>query len=169
MAAGRFRSLAAACMIAALVWIVSTPATSAGAVASWGGRVFEDDRSSPREGVVVSLTGAQDGGTLRSAPTRADGAFTIEGAPVGTYDLRVETSAGVFVSSAPVKLEAGANAPMALALKPGPNFATEQPGLGKARVGRTTELLIAGAVTMVALYAIYKVTEDDDEIAASVF
>ena len=79
MAPGRFRSIAAATLSVALVWVFSTPVTQAGAVASWGGRVFESDRITPREGVVVSLAEGPSDGTVRAAPTRADGAFTIDG------------------------------------------------------------------------------------------
>jgi hypothetical protein len=168
MASGRFRSLAAATVIATVVWTFGTPVATAGAVASWGGRVLDADRT-PRAGVVVSLTGSQDGNTLRSAPTRTDGAFRIAEARAGSYVLRVESSEGVFVAPEPVRLEAGDNAPVALSLKSGPFHAQQEQGFGGAGASNTTKYIFAGVVTVAALFVIYSVTEDDDERPSSVF
>jgi hypothetical protein len=167
MAPGRIRSIAAAILSVALVWVFSAPMTPAGAVASWGGRVFESDRITPREGVVVSLAEGPGETTLRAEPTRADGTFTIDGAPTGTYRLKVETPEGVFVSSEPVELSAGANTPMALALNPGAFNAKREQGLGNGNVSSMTEYLIAGGVSLFALLVILEITEDDDETNAT--
>jgi hypothetical protein len=163
MAPGRFRSIAAATSCVALVWVFSTPVTPAGAVASWGGRVFESDRITPRAGVVVSLADGPDEQSFRAEPTRTDGSFTIDGAATGTYRLRVETPEGVFVSSEPVKLEAGENTPMALALNPGAFNAKQEQGLGNGEMSQTTEYLIAGGISLFALLVILQITDDDDE------
>ena len=167
MAPGRFRSIAAATLSVALVWVFATPMTPAGALASWGGRVFESDRTTPREGVVVSLADGPGDMTVRAKPTRADGAFTIDGAPTGSYRLKVETPEGVFVSSEPVKLEAGTNTPMALALNPSFN-ATQEQGLGSGEVSQTTEYIIAGAVSLFALLVILEITDEDNQPNATV-
>jgi hypothetical protein len=167
MAPGRFRTIAAATLSVALVWVCSMPVTPAESVASWGGRVFAADRITPREGVVVSLADGPGERTVRAAPTRADGAFTIDGAPTGTYRLKVETPEGVFVSSEPVKLEAGTNTPMALALNPAPINAKQEYGLGEGEVSRTTEYLIAGGISLFALLVILQITDDDNERIAT--
>jgi hypothetical protein len=162
MASGRFRSFAATTAIVALVWVLSTPMTPAGALASWGGRVFESDRLTPREGVVISLGNAQGVETLRSEPTRGDGAFRIDGAPAGTYRLTVETPEGTFVSSEPVTLESGSNPSMALSLAPGITRSGQEHGLG-GEGGDAGPWIFAGVVTAFALLAVWAITEDDDE------
>jgi hypothetical protein len=170
MAPGRFRSLAASTAIAALVWYLSVPLTPAGSLASWGGRVFESDRATPREGVVVSLADGQGERTVRSTPTRKDGAFAIDEAPVGTYHLAVETSEGVFLSSEPLQLRAGTNPPMALTLTAGPVHASQQQGLGGGDgFSSRTEYIIAGVIGLAALLVINEVIDDDSESSPSVF
>lgn len=162
MATGRLRSFTATMVLVALVWIFVAPQARAEAVASWGGRVFQGDRVSPRQGVVVSLVDDRAGRTLHTEPTRADGAFTIEGEP-GTYKLRVETPEGVFVSPEPVELAAGVNRPMALALD-----AEKDHGLGNAEVSRTTEYVFAGIVLLFALLVFLEITDDASESRASI-
>jgi hypothetical protein len=170
MAPGRFRRLAASIAIAGLVWYLSVPLTPAESFASWSGRVFEADRATPREGVVVSLDDGQSERAVRSTPTRKDGAFNIDEAPAGTYRLAVETSEGVFLSSEPVELRAGPNPPMALTLSPASTHASQQQGFGSGNgFSRRTEYLIAGAVGLTALFVISEVIDDDSESAPSVY
>jgi hypothetical protein len=169
MLAGSPRQLAATGAIVALVWVVCTPVTPAGTLASWSGRVFQPDRSAPRAGAVVELVGDEGGQRHRSQPTEADGAFKIEGAPAGRYALHVETPEGVFVSSEPVELQSGANAPMALALAARTLDAKQDHGFGGANVSRRTEYILAGVVTAVALFVYLQVTEDENEPSGSEF
>jgi len=169
MSAGSLRSIAAASAIVALVWVVSMPVTPAGTLASWGGRVFQPDRTAPRAGVVVELVANQGQGRVRSNPTRADGAFTIEGAPTGTYTLHVETPEGVFVSSEPFELQPGPNTPMALELEARPFNAKQEHGFGGEDTSRLTEILLAGAVSLVALGVYFLVTDDESETTSSLF
>ena len=169
MSAGSLRHLAATSAIVTLVWVASTPVTPAGTLASWGGRVFQTDRRAPRAGVVVELVASDGHGRVRSEPTRADGAFTIEGAPAGKYTLHVETPEGVFVSSEPFQLQPGPNPPMALALKARPFDAKQEHGLGGEDVSRTTEIVLAGVVSLIALGIYFLVTDDESETSGSVF
>jgi len=176
MSAGSLRPIAAASAIIALISVVSIPVTPAGALASWGGRVFQPDRTAPRAGVVVELvaheaqgSNAGSPGRIRSKPTRADGAFTIEDAPTGTYTLHVETPEGLFVSSDPVELQAGSNTPMALALKSRPFDAKQEHGLGGEDTSRKMEIILAGVVSAVALGVYFLITEDESETTGSVF
>jgi len=169
MSAGSLRHFAAASAIVALVWVVSVPVTPAGTLASWGGRVFQPDRTAPRAGVVVELVAGGDEGRVRSKPTRSDGAFTIEGVPAGKYMLHVETPEGVFVSSEPLELQPGSNTPMALALQARPFDAKQEHGLGGDDTSRRTEIILAGVVSLVALGLYFLVTEDATETSSSLF
>ena len=165
MSAGR---ISTATVIFALLWVCCVPVTSAGSSASWGGRVFQTDRSTPREGVVVRLVDRQSERAVESAPTRADGGFMIAEAPVGSYELHVETPEGTFVSAQPVELEPGVNTPMALALQARPFDAKQDRGLG-AEASRRTEIIYAGLVTLVTLFIYYQLTKDDDEVTSTNF
>jgi hypothetical protein len=167
MATGRFRSLIATSAIVALVCLVCAPLARAQSIASWGGRVVHADRVTPRVGVVVSLTDDARERTIRAEPTRADGAFVIDGAPAGTYELTVETDEGVFVSPRPVKLESGVNPPMALALSPGRVNAKQEHGLGKES-SRMTEYIAAGVIIALDIWLIFQLTEEDPQVPASV-
>lgn len=164
MASGRLRH-ATVLLVACSLIFLSFPIASADALtASWGGRVFEADRVTPRSGVVISLVDASRK-ELRSVPTRADGGFALEGAP-GSYTLRVETEEGAFLSGEPVTLNAGVNKPMALALDR--IDGKKDFGLGDEGVSRRTEWIIAGAVTVFALFVLFEITDDDGEPAASI-
>ena len=79
--------VAASITIVGLVSFASMPTVGADAAASWGGRVFNGDRSTPRGGVVVSLRGDASQANVRSEPTRADGGFLIQSMPAGTYTV----------------------------------------------------------------------------------
>jgi hypothetical protein len=167
MVTGRFRSLIATTMVVALAWFICAPVTHAQSLGSWGGRVYQPDRVTPREGVVVSLINDQSDLTLRADPTRSDGAFTLDSVPVGAYALRVETPEGVFVSTDTLQMESGPNTPMALALNSQPINAEMEHGLGEKK-SKTTEYIVAGVVALFALFIILELTDDATEQDASV-
>jgi len=166
MLRGRYRSLIATTVVSSLIWFVCAPMASAGSLGSWGGRVYQPDRVTPREGVVVSLVGEQER-TFRSEPTRSDGAFTLDSLPAGTYSLRVETPEGVFVSDRSLEMQNGSNRPMALALGSFPGNAAQEQGIGGPG-SRTTEYIVAGLVFVFALFIILELTDDANETRASV-
>jgi len=164
MASGRFRGATVLFVACSLILLSLPTATADPLAASWGGRVFEADRVTPRSGVVISLVDASQK-ELRSVPTRTDGGFALAGTP-GTYTLRVETDEGAFLSAEPVTLNAGANKPMALALDR--MDAKKDFGLGGDNTSRRTEWIIAGAVTVFALFVLFDITDDDGDPAASI-
>jgi len=165
MPAGR---ISTATVLLALLWVCCVPVTPAGSSASWGGRVFETDRSSPRAGVVVRLVDTDAEQSIASAPTREDGAFSIADATPGSYELHVETPEGTFVSGQPVQLAPGNNTPMALALQARPFNAKQEKGIGK-ELSRRSEWIFAGVVTLVSLFIYLEVTDDQTEQSSTVF
>jgi hypothetical protein len=168
MATGRLRTWIAATMVLAFVWMVSAPLAQAQSLASWGGRVFETDRSTPQAGAVVSLRDGETDRTFRSEPTRTDGAFVIDSAPPGSYELAIETPAGTYVSDEPVQLQSGPNKAMALGLtSQAPYNAKQESGFGGSG-SRTTEYIVGGIVSLLALLLILELSNDSDEQRASV-
>ncbi len=168
MSPGNWRRLAASMTIVVLVSFASMPTLGAGSPASWGGRVFELDRATPREGVVVSLRGDAGQANVRSEPTRADGAFMIESMPSGKYTLAVETAEGVFVSSEPLNLQPGSNTPLALSLRPAAYLASQEHGFGGDEIPRVVEYVVGGAIILFSLFVLDKIFEDNSEQTASV-
>ncbi len=162
MSLGYWRRLAASITIMVLVSFAWMPTVGAGSPASWGGRVFDGDRATPREGVVVSLRSDAGQASVRSEPTRADGAFLIESMPPGTYTLTVETGEGVFVSSEPLNLQPGSNTPLALSLRPAAGYsASQEHGFGGDEgFPRLVQYFVGGACVIFALLVLDKIFED---------
>ena len=165
MSPGCWRRLAASITIVVLVSFASMPTVGAGSPASWGGRVFDGDRATPREGVVVSLRSDAGQASVRSKPTRADGAFLIESTPPGTYTLAVETEEGVFLSSEPLSLQPGSNTPLALSLRPAGYSASQEHGFGDDDDDRPKVVgwVVGGVVIVFALFVLDKLFEDSKE------
>ena len=170
MSPGNWRRLAASITIVVLVSFASMPTVGAGSPASWGGRVFDGDRSTPREGVVVSLRSDAGQASVRSEPTRADGTFLIAGMPSGTYTLAVETGQGVFVASEPLNLQPGSNTPLALSLRPAAGYsASQEHGFGgDDGFPRLVQYFVGGAVVVFALLVLDKIFEDNSEQTSTV-
>ncbi len=168
MSPGSWRRLAASITIVVLVSFASMPTVGADAAASWGGRVFNGDRSTPRGGVVVSLRGDASQANVRSEPTRADGAFLIQSMPSGTYTVAVETGEGVFVSSEPLILNPGSNTPLALSLRPATYSASQDHGLGGGGFPRVVEYIVGGAIVLFSLFVLDRIFEDNSEQTATV-
>ena len=84
------------------------------------GRVVSADGVTPRRGVVVALFDETTRAIYRSEPSAPSGGFRIAGAPAGNYRVVAEASEGAFVAGSPVRLAAGANPPLSLALQPAP-------------------------------------------------
>ncbi len=168
MSPGYCRRFAASVTIVVLFSFASMPTAGAGSPASWGGRVFDGDRATSREGVVVSLRSDAGQASVRSEPTRADGTFLIESVPSGTYTLAVETVAGVFVSSEPLNLQPGSNTPLALSLSSVGYSASQEHGLGDEKIPRIVEYAVGGVILLFSLFVLDKIFEDDDEPTASV-
>lgn len=132
---------------------VVTPVAAA-EQAIFSGRVLNPDGITPRGGVVVSLLNVESRELFSSPPTGDEGAFRIETAPAGSYQLAAETPEGAFVASEALELQAGANKPLAFKLAPG----TANPSLAPARSGGGDrpmwKYIVGGLVFIGAVFAI---------------
>ena len=97
--------------LAAVPVLLLAVSIASGADTSFTGRVFRADGVSPRSGVVVTLFDAQNQQRWVSQPTNSEGTFSIEAAPVGTYGLIADTSAGSFLAASTIQLAPGVNRP----------------------------------------------------------
>jgi len=125
------------------------------AEATFSGRVFEADGFTPQSGVTVNLVEGQGETVYSSDATGANGTFVINGAPVGSYSLLVETPEGAFLSPVPLELHEGANKPLALSLN------ASDTGLGNDDGGIKgwTQWLIIGLLLMAGLYVASEVAD----------
>jgi hypothetical protein len=146
----------------------------AGTSSTLTGRVVTQDGAGPRAGVVVTLVAPASEQAYRSSPTDARGAFTIDAAPAGTYQLVVEAPEGAFLASNHLDLAPGVNRPVSLALKPGkaaaaPAGSTEPPPAPKSTTPTWAKWVIAGGVIVGAAIVINAVTKDNNEASPAGF
>jgi hypothetical protein len=156
------RVLALSLTLTIALFLTPLPAWSA-ADAQFGGRVFQQDGSTPRSGVVVTLYESVTERTFSSSPTDELGFFNIDKAEPGSYALLAETTEGAYLSGDAVDLQPGPNKPLALTLastapKTAPGAAT--PGGGMATWKKWT---IAGAIGAAGLFLAADISEDVKE------
>ena len=83
------------------------------------GRVVAADGLTPVTEAVVTLVDVTSERTFSSPPCGEAGTFRLDSAPAGTYALVVEAPEGAYLAASEVALQAGANPPVALAIKAG--------------------------------------------------
>ena len=71
------------------------------------GFIYAQDLKTPVAGAVVKIRNIEDGRELASAPTGADGLYTIAGVPPGRYMLGVTSGEGDFNFDYAVSVKAG--------------------------------------------------------------
>jgi hypothetical protein len=140
------------------------PATAlADSNAQFGGRVFLQDGSTPRTGVVVTLYDSATDRTFSSPPTDERGFFNISDAEPGSYALLAETPEGAYLAAEALDIKAGPNKALALTLsstapKTAPGATTQ--GSGMATWAKWT---IAGAIGAAALFLANDIGDDVKE------
>jgi len=112
------RRLLAMTVAVALVWLPTAPRTEAAGTALFRGRVVSADGVTPRAGVTIALVDDERGSVFRSEPSDDRGVFHLDSATPGSYTLVAELPEGAFVAQGKVKLNAGRNPAVALALQP---------------------------------------------------
>jgi len=117
MAPSFFRRLVAGALVLTMTVLFANLPVVADSNAVLRGRVLEGDGVNPRPGVVVTLVDESSRKTYDSAPADARGFFRVDSAPAGTYAVVARASEGAFLAADSVKLMAGENKPLALALK----------------------------------------------------
>ena len=157
-----FRRALALTMILSTLWLIGAAPLVAEEDARFSGRVFRSDGATPRSGVVVTLVEPEFLRTFSSGPTNDEGAFTIDGAPAGTYKLVAEVEEGAFLASDSFELSSGDNRPLALALQESnTNLA---PGQSSSGGGFPTwaKWVIAGGIVVIGAVLISDATDDPE-------
>lgn len=144
------------------------PAAAAGPARIDGRVVARDGRSGVGQ-AVVRASHLRTGRSFASAPSRADGEFTITGLPYGYVEIAVETAEGVFRADQVVDVPPSGEVTIGLTLVPG---ATGEGGVAVVRQRSRTVpfwktpkgLALIGGGAGVALLVI--ATSDDEEPAS---
>jgi hypothetical protein len=156
-----FRRPLAAVLVAVFSTFLSLPPALA-MDASFSGKVFEADGSTPRAGVTVNLVKGEGESIYTSPATSADGTFLIDGAPAGRYSLLVDTEQGAFLSPDPLELQAGVNKPLALSLSS--SGGEMQTGVGSAEPMKPwLKWLTVGLIGVAALYVGQRVVNPESD------
>lgn len=152
-------ALALTLVLAISLFLLPAPVRAAGE-AELAGRVLQPDGITPRPGVVVTLFDPATDRTYSSQPTSTEGAFHIEQAPAGTYNLVAETEGGAYLAADELALEEGSNPPLALTLQTAPAQTT---GQQQSNMKPWAKWLIAGSIAVVGLVLIYEVTKEAED------
>lgn len=159
----RILALALTLFTATMSAVVPAAATEQ---AVFSGRVLSPDGVTPRGGVVVSLLNVETRETFSSTPTGDEGAFHIDTAPAGSYQVAAETPDGAFVAPGTFELQAGANKPLAFKLAPTASVAPAQSG-GGGPDHSIWQYVVGSLVFIGALFVIDDSGEDVEEDASA--
>jgi len=171
MSSRTLRRLTAVALVFGLVMLTSSGALLAASPSTLTGRVLAQNGADPRPDVVVTLVEPASERAYRSSPTDANGAFTIDAAPAGSYALVVEAKEGAFLAASNLQLAPGVNRPVSLALKPGkqgeaPAGSTPPADKKKDGVPTWAKWVIAGGIVVGAAIVVDAVTSDPNEASA---
>ena len=168
MSRSLIRRLVAVSLAVSVLGLLATGPLLAQAPTRLSGRVLAENGSDARAGVVVALVDTNAEKVFRSDPTDARGAFRVDAPAAGRYALVVEAPEGAFLASDGLDLAAGANKPVALALKPAKGRQgapadtpppTPPPSTG---LPNWAKWVIAGGIVVGAAIVVDAVTSDDE-------
>jgi len=108
----------------ALAMPITLPAADPGAL---GGFVYAKDAKSPVAGAVVKLRNIADMKEMASAPTDANGMYTINGIPEGRYLVGVTSTREDFNLEYALYIKAGELGKLSIALAPTASGGQEEP------------------------------------------
>lgn len=157
-------------LIAGLV-VLGSPAFAAGAVQ---GVVVRGESAQPASGVRVHLADPATGEIRTSAPTAADGSFTVVDLPEARYEVGVEADGGLYLVPTPVEIGPESTVPLHLTLAPAASgdekpidiVGTHRKGVSVWNNPLTATLVVLG-IAVGAGIVVDQVFEDDDSSSGS--
>jgi hypothetical protein len=155
------RRLVAGALVLTMTLLVANLPAMAGSNAVLRGRVLEADGVNPRPGVVVTLVDETARKTYDSAPADARGYFRVDSAPAGTYAVVARASEGAFLAADTVKLAAGDNKPLALALQASPEPAAPGGSPEKDKMSSWLKWAIVGGIAIGGLIVADAITKEE--------
>lgn len=170
MVSSPFRRFVATALAVCLAALVAPVPLLADDPAVFQGRVFDADGASPLAGVVVRLVEPGTMAVVDSPPTGDDGAFRLEATAREGYTLLARHDERVFLAASDLRLDPGANDPVALTLEPAASLAPAQavPVQGQSGLPMWGKIAIAGGIGVATLFVINDVN-DSANVPASPF
>ncbi len=163
-----------AIILVVAVPLVFVPPTAGQEGATLAGTVYVLADEQPVDGAVLHAGNIRTGEIYSSAATNGDGGFVLSGLPPAAYKLAVETEDGLYVVGTSLRLEAGQERDVHLALQPeaadDPKTASEDDEEGA--LGFMNNPLYASLVVIgvsILFGALISELDDNDEIIASPF
>jgi len=130
---------------AALLMPITLPAADPGALA---GFVYAKDAKSPVAGAVVKLRNIADMKEMASAPTDANGMYTINGIPEGRYLVGVTSTQEDYNLDYALYVKAGELGKLSIALAPVASGGQEEPQVQAKKKGFFST--VAGRILVVS-------------------
>ncbi len=157
-----------AVLVSVAVSGVVGPVLAAPDSASLAGHVLATDSLTPLAGVTVHVGQKKTGRVLSSAPTGADGGFSVGAIPPGTYEIAVQSGETVYPVNVSVPLEAGEARDIQIAVNqqvappPGPTDEQENKKGAAAWWNNplTATLIVLGAAVLIGI-VVDSATDDD--------
>ena len=109
---------ALATLLALTIVTAGVPAFASPSSARLSGRILHAGSSSGVPNAIVKVALRPDAKVYESARTDAKGSYSLSGLPMGTYDVAVQSTGGLYVSTAPVNLVAGEKRDLSLSIRP---------------------------------------------------
>jgi len=162
-------SRAVAALLILALQLTYGPALVAAPMASLSGRVLSADSQKPLAGALVHVGDPRTGAIRSSQPTAADGSFSVSGLPAASYQLAIQSGAGMYIVPSAVPLGAGESRNVQLAVQaqtsaPSPQEANEgkKKDMGFWNNPLTATLVVLGAAVLVG-WAVDSMTDDDED------
>lgn len=141
--------------------------------AQLSGSILDADADSPAQGVVVHASDPRTGAFFSSEPTDAGGRFEIPDLPPSSYAVAVQANGGLYLVDGSVRLEAGQERFVQLAVKDDPGVHANAAAGGTMAKSSSAwnnpliaTLSILGAAVFVGA-VINNVIDDDDSASPS--
>lgn len=154
------------------------PVSAAPGLASLKGHIVSSESSTPVAGARVHVGDPKSGKIYTSAPTAADGSFSMSGLPASTYELAVESNGGLFTVSTPMTVKAGQDRDVRLAFNAaepkGSQKITKSKRVKPASKGGfwnnpiTASVIVIGSASIIGL-VVDNATKEQDEGPSSPF
>jgi hypothetical protein len=161
-----------AIILVVAVPLIFVPPTAGQEGATLAGTVYVHDDEQPVDGAVLHAGDLRTGEIYSSTATNDDGDFVLSGLPPAAYRLAVETDGGLYLVGAPVRLEAGQERNVQLAIQPDaaddPKTASEEDEddeMGFMNNPLVASLMVIGGA-LVFGWLISELDDDDEPIAS---
>ncbi len=170
----RFPLRCLAVLLSAVLMLISSPLGAAAPTAALSGRIMARSGQTLEGTVRLHAGDAKTGAVYSSEPLGTDGTFEIRNLPASSYRLAVEADGGLYVVETPIRLDAGANRTVQLAIQAQAATATGRLNAAEKKPGAasfwenplTATLIVIGGAILVGII-VDEATDEDNASPSS--